>query len=248
STYLGGSGDDVGRGIAVDGQGQAYVTGETTSNDFPQAGTPPAGGGTHAFVTKLSAAGTPLSTPYFRGGGYDRGNARAVDRSCTTGCSAYVTGVTYSADFPQVNPLPAPNDALRADYTAFVTRLSAAGDTLVYSTYLGGSGAIYAPECGYICNFGYDGTEWPFGDEGSDIAVDAQGQAYVTGSTYSWDFPLANPLSYDVQGASDAFVAKLNAAGNALLYSTYLGGGTPRNALYISSFESEDAGMGIAVD
>jgi hypothetical protein len=257
STYLGGSGGESGRGIAVDGQGQPYITGETTSTDFPQAGGVPKGD-TDVFVTKLSAAGTPLYTTYLGGSSSDQGNAIAVDRACMMGCSAFVTGVTYSADFPQVNSLPGPNNAvLQGSYTAFVTRLSAAGDMLLYSTYLGGSGTTYdqypyCPPGSQYCDLGYWELPGP-GDAGAGIAVDAQGQAYVTGSTYSSDFPLANslPTGNSLRGDSDAFVAKLTAAGDALVYSTYLGGGTPGTAGGINSNTGsidDDWGSAIAVD
>jgi hypothetical protein len=256
STYLGGSGDESGRGIAVDGQGQTYITGETTSTDFPQATTTQKGN-SDAYVTKLNAAGTPLYTTYVGGGGSDRGNAIAVDRACTTSCTAFVTGLTFSSDFPQVNPLPTANNAgiLQWGYEAFVTRLSATGDMLLYSTYLGGTGAnLWEPgHCaGSICNLDWlwAGT---LGDEGTGIAVDGQGQAYVTGHTYSSDFPLANPLPTgdSLHGDGDAFVVKLNAAGNALLYSTYLGGGGLRDGtdIYLTvGIREDDGGAAIAVD
>jgi hypothetical protein len=256
STYLGGSGDESGHGIAVDGQGEAYITGKTVSANFPNAIDAPRGD-TDVFVTKLSAAGTPLYTTYLGGSYSDQGNAIAVDRSCMTNCSAFVTGYTYSPEFPQVNALslPAQNSVSSGGYTAFVTRLSASGDTLLYSTYLGGSGNAYDvyPYCepGANCDLGY--WELPLGDAGTGIAVDVQGQAYVTGSTYSSDFPLANPLPTGdtLHGDGDAFVAKLSAAGNALVYSTYLGGGGLPASGGINSnigIRDDDSGSAIAVD
>src|SRR5207249_275997 len=126
--------------------------------------------------------------------------------------NAYVIGSTDSIDFPTQNPLQINNTSYEFD--VFVAKLNAAGSALVYSTYLGGSDD----------------------DHGSGIAVDGGGNAYVTGFTYSANFPTQNPLQATNHGKTDVFVAKLNAAGNALVYSTYLGGGY------------HDGGNGIAVD
>jgi len=210
STYLGGSGEDYGYGIAVDADGSAYVTGGTTSTDFPTVNPLQAanGGGTDAFVSKLDAAGSALLySTYLGGSGGDAGYGIAVDAAG----SAHVTGATNSTDFPTANPLQAANGG---GGDAFVSKLNAAGSALVYSTYLGGSGS----------------------ELGVGIAVDAAGSAYVTGQTTSTDFPTANPLQAASGGGTDAFVSKLDAAGCALLYSTYLGG------------SGGDGGAGIAVD
>jgi hypothetical protein len=199
STYHGGSGDDVGHGIAVDGAGNAYVTGETRSTNFPTASPrqPAFGGGTHdAFVTKLNASGSALVYSTYHGGnGVDRGKEIAVDGAG----NAYVTGVTGSTDFPMANPL---QPAYGGGADAFLTKLNASGSALVYSTYHGGSG----------------------GDLGHGIAVDPAGNAYVTGETSSTDFPTANPRQPASGGGMDAFVTKLNTSGSALVYSTYHGG------------------------
>jgi hypothetical protein len=212
STYLGGSSTDAGEGIAVDATGDAYVTGFTSSTDFPTVNplqaTNNAINGT-AFVAKLNAAGSALVySTYLGGGSRDLGFGIGVDSPG----NAYVTGYTTSTDFPTVNPLQATNNAING--TAFVTKLNAAGSALVYSTYLGGSNT----------------------DSGAGIAVDSSGNAYVTGETSSTDFPTANPLQATYEGNGDAFVAKLNPAGSALVYSTYLGG------------SGGDQGNGIAVD
>src|SRR5208283_3545908 len=130
------------------------------------------------------------------GCGDDGGSSIAVDSSG----NAYVTGFAQSADFPTVNALQAGNDG---GCDAFVAKLNAAGSALVYSTYLGGS-------------------RW---DEGYGIAVDSSGNAYVTGYTLSTDFPTANPFQATNHGNMNAFVAKLNATGSDLAYSTYLGVG-----------------------
>jgi hypothetical protein len=202
STYLGGSEADRAFGIAVDGNGQAYVTGSTFSSNFPTTSgafdTTSNSGDTDAFVAKLNAAGTALVYGTYLGGNNRTGGAGiAVDASG----QAHVTGITGSADFPTT---PGAFDTTRnSGIDAFVAKLNAAGTALVYGTHLGGSG----------------------GAGGNGIAVDTSGQAYVAGETASADFP-TTPGAFDTtpNSASDAFVAKLNAAGTALVYSTFLGG------------------------
>ncbi len=210
STYLGGGGSENGQGIAVDSSGNAYVTGNTDSTNFP--GTPlqsTFGGETDTFVTKLNAAGDALVySTYLGGSSADSGFGIAVDSAG----NAYVAGRTSSADFPTANAIQP--DFGGGIFDAFVTKLNAAGDGLVYSTFLGGSTA----------------------DRGFGIAVDSAGNAYVTGDTTSADFPTANAFQSGFGGVQDAFVTKLNAAGDGLVYSTYLGGG------------DVDEGFGIAVD
>ena len=213
STYLGGSSRDEGNGIAVDGSGNAYVTGETSSSDFPMQN-PYQGtidGGVDAFITKLSSP-TPNSTylvysTYLGGSSWDNGNGIAVDSSG----NAYVTGQTISSDFPTQNPYQG-TQAGACD--VFITKLSSSGSALTYSTYLGGSGSEY----------------------GEGIAVDGSGNAYVTGDTWSSDFPTQNPYQRTLAGSWDAFITKLDSSGSALSYSTYLGG------------SGSDHGEGIAVD
>ncbi|MBI3303948.1 MAG: SBBP repeat-containing protein, partial [Deltaproteobacteria bacterium] len=219
----GGSGEELGASIAVDTAGNAYVTGQTSSADFPtkNAFQPTfGGGGLDAFVTKLNANGDMLLYSTYLGGSgnpdpvatlNDEGWGIAVD----TAGNAYVTGFTGSTDFPTQN-------AFQPDYgggfnDAFVTKLNAAGDTLLYSTYLGGSN----------------------GDSGLGIAVDTAGNAYVTGLTGK-GFPLKDPFQFCFGGGDrDIFVAKLDPSQSgaaSLVYSSYLGGiGT-------------DYGFGIAVD
>jgi hypothetical protein len=205
STYLGGSRDDVGSIIAVDATGNVYVTGYTNSVDFPTRDSlrPTFGGGPRdAFVMKLNASGSALIySTYLGGRGDDLGFAVAVDAAG----NAYVTGETNSGNFPTVSPLQSGN---RGFFDVFVAKLNADGSMLVYSTYLGGL-AI---------------------EEGFAIAVDAAGNAYVAGGTFSPDFPTRNAVQpAHGDGAFgdnffDAFVAKLNPRGSALVYSTYLGG------------------------
>ena len=212
STYLGGTAPstDIGFGIAVDGSGNAYVTGSTTSTIFPLQ-SPFQGsfaGIQDAFVTKLNAAGNTLAySTYLGGTGTDDSRGIAVDSSG----NAYMTGYTQSSNFPLQSPF---QGSYAGSQDAFVTKLNAAGNTLAYSTYLGGNSQ----------------------ESGQDIAVDGSGNAYVTGSTTSSNFPLLNPFQGGFTGSQDAFVTKFNAAGNSLGYSTYLGG------------NNLDDGLGIAVD
>src|SRR5216684_6676229 len=197
STYLGGRRDDQGLGIAADSSGAAYITGVTTSGDFPiVAGTQrPSGSLSDAFVTKLNPAGTAIVyTTYLGGIGRDSGNAIAVDASG----NAYVAGDTESSDFPTLNPV---QNSIGGRRNAFVTKLSPTG-ALVYSTYLGGGGQ----------------------DSAFGISVDGAGNAYVCGETRSSNFPTLAPLQASSGGGTDGFVAKLAPSGSQLVYSTYLGG------------------------
>ena len=204
--------------MVADSFGRVFVAGATSSADFPAAAAIQAdfgGGGenygTDAFVLKLDATGSELIFSTYLGGVSDDGaSAIALDAFR----DAYVTGATASADFPTERPMQAGNagGGLFAS-DAFVAKLSSEG-VLVYSTYLGGAGD----------------------EAGTGIAADGDGNAYVTGLTYSDDFPLMDPLQDTRAGVADAFVAKLNPDGNALLYSTYLGG------------QSDDFGLAIDID
>ncbi|HYT08478.1 MAG TPA: SBBP repeat-containing protein, partial [Rugosimonospora sp.] len=197
-TYLGGSGFDFGNGIAVDGSGNAYVTGQTGSSDFPvtagvfQMGF---GGSVDAFVTKVNPSGSGLVYSTFLGGSSnDAGTGIGVDGSG----NAFVTGLTLSSNFPAGN---APSGACAgtcgtgASFDAFVTEVNSMGSRLVYSTYLGGSGF----------------------DEGTGIALDflAAPDAYVVGFTgSSTDFPTTMGAVQTTfgGGSTDAFVAKISEA------------------------------------
>src|SRR5258706_829084 len=211
STFLGGGGNDIARSVAADSDGNAYVTGQTTSLNFPTtsgAFQTVRGFGNDVFVTKLNPSGSALVySSYLGGNDFDTGNAISIDANG----NAYVTGTTKSADFPTTPGAFQP--ALGIGF-GFVTKLDATGSTLVYSTYLGA------------------------GAQGAGIAVDAQGNAYVTGQTGSAMFPTTPGAFQPVFGGGpvDAFVMKLNADGSALVYSTYLGG------------SNVEVGGGIAVD
>ncbi len=202
STYLGGSGSELGQDIAVDDAGNAYVVGETDSTNFPTTASPlqaANAGDSDAFIAKLNPEGSALVySTYLGGTDFERGNGIAVDAAG----NAYVSGRTNSTDFPTANPLQAAFGG--GTFDAFVTKLNPAGSALVYSTYLGGS------ELGF----------------GSDIAVDDGGNAYVTGRTRSTDFPVTAGAfqTSKAEGGADVFVTKLSASGSELVYSTYLGG------------------------
>jgi hypothetical protein len=213
STFNGGSGSDFGTGVAVTPAGNAVISGSTLSADFPV--TPGSyqttfTGFEDAFAARFNTTGTALDFATFIGGDdFQTGDSVAIDLQE----NVYVTGTTSSPDFPTTpgafqTTLAGPSDA-------YVTKLNAAGSDLVYSTYLGGTGE----------------------ETGLDIEVDAGGNAYVTGATDSPDFPVTPGAFQSVfGGVQDAFATVVNTAGNALVYSTYLGG------------DGLDTGEGIAVD
>ncbi|TMG74464.1 MAG: hypothetical protein E6H75_11965, partial [Betaproteobacteria bacterium] len=210
STYLGGSGHDFGQGIAVDAHGNAYVTGHTSSTNFPTtlgAFQIAFAGGSDAFVTKLNPDGSALVYSTYLGGSNGGNGTGGADTNEGAGIAvdadgnAYVTGFTGANDFPTTPG--AFQSAFAGGWDAFVTKLNPTGSALVYSTYLGGS----------------------FLDGGSGIAVDSNGNTYVTGETQSSNFPTTvGAFQPALAGCCDAFVTKLNPTGSALVYSTYLGG------------------------
>jgi photosystem II stability/assembly factor-like uncharacterized protein len=213
STYIGGSDDDYGRGIAVDSTGNAYLSGYTTSKDFPVtegAFQTSAGGSGDAFILKLNPEGSALVYSTYLGGLNDD---QAYGIALDSAGNAYVTGNTGSANFPVTEG--AFNTINGAG--VFVSKLNAIGSALVYSTYLGGGSA-------------------------NGIAVDYSGMACVTGATYSRNFP-TTPGAYQPNKSNDpstdAYLTKFNAAGSALVYSTYLGGHGKAYSL---------AGSGVAFD
>jgi hypothetical protein len=199
SSYLGGSGSDTGYGVAVDPNGNIYLTGETASVNFPvhNAFQPVLHGSTDGFVTKLDATGSALVySTYLGGGGNDNGVRVVADQSG----NAYVVGATTSSNFPTNNAIQPSFGG--GTYDAFVTKLDATGSALVYSTYLGGNDADY----------------------GDGIAIDSSGNAYVVGEAASANFPTLNALQPSLNGPIDAFVSKINPAGSAFVYSTFFGG------------------------
>jgi hypothetical protein len=216
--YIGGAGEDWASGIAVDAAGNAYVTGYTTSTEasFPVRVGPDLtfnGGSADAFVAKVRADGTALVYAGYIGGAYDDyGTGIAVD---ATG-NAYVTGWTWSTEttFPVT---VGPDLTFNGYYDAFVAKVAADGTKLLYAGYIGGVGS----------------------DQGLGIAVDATGNAYVTGWTASTEatFPVTVGPDLTFNGSNyDAFVAKVGADGTGLVYAGYIGGA------------GWDGGSGIAVD
>lgn len=227
STYLGGSGLEAGRSIVRDDQNNVYVTGFTTSADFPVtdgAFSQDLNGQVSAFVTKLNAAGSALIYSTFIGGSDEEwGNAIIVDEEG----NAYVTGFTSSADFP-VSP-----NAFDRNYNgvqdAYVFKLNSSGTQLVYSSFLGGTDE----------------------DRGMGIAIDNDGNVYATGRTNSTDFPITeDAFQKNFSGEENVYVIKLNPSGSDLMYSTFLGGSDREggNAIavddygnaYITGFTSSD--------
>ncbi|UCC75508.1 MAG: SBBP repeat-containing protein, partial [Anaerolineales bacterium] len=223
STFLGGSQEDSGAAIAVDDAGNVYIAGMTGSQDFPASAgafdTTYGGGGSDpnikgdAFVAKLDATGSSLVYATFLGGltGMEFGLALAVDSSG----NAYIAGMSESGDFPTtVGAFEQTFQGGGSD--AFVAKLNQTGSELIYSTFIGGSGD----------------------DMASDLMLDAAGNATVTGTAGSADFP-ATPGAYTETfggGSSDAFVARLDPSGSNLLFATFLGG------------SEEDSGAAIAAD
>ena len=215
--YIGGSDTDAGSDIAVDSTGHAYVTGETFSSEatFPVTVGPDLtynGGFRDAFVAKVNPSGTALIyAGYIGGSDFDRGYGIAVDSMG----NAYVTGFTDSSEvtFPVT---VGPDLTLNGFDDAFVAKVNPLGTALIYAGYIGGSGR----------------------DIGMGIAVDSTGHAYVTGETNSSEatFPVTVGPDLTFNGFNDAFVAKVNPSGTALIYAGYIGGSTL------------DSGFGIAVD
>jgi len=232
SAYVGGTSDDLGYGIAVDGAGVAYVTGATTSDDFPLVGAfdttlaPPHGPiQQDAVIAALSSAGNALAYASYLGGpgGVDVGYGVAIDSAG----AAYVVGTTLSEtvddlgnalfDFPTVNAYQGTPGGGTSE--AFLAKVAPGGGGLVYSTYYGGGGSHVAGE-----------------DEGRGVAVTAAGEAVITGWTNAPNLPVSGAVQGSLGGGDDAFVARFDASGSGLVWATYLGG------------SSGDRGHGVALD
>jgi hypothetical protein len=214
-TYLGSSSEDTGNGIAVDAAGNAYVTGVAGSSSFPvlnpiQAA--PENFSTSAFVTKLDGTGAIAYSTFLGGHASDAG----FDVAVTAAGEAIVVGITASTNFPTAN---AQQLFLRGLNDVFVAKLAAAGNSLVYSTYLGGNNREQV-----IIDFA----------QAADVAVDSLGNAYVTGTTQSADFPAVQRLQafggsvctlfpFQSGPCPDAFLAKFDSQGQ-LTFSTPIGG------------------------
>ena len=256
STYLGGSKNEGARGIGVDGSGNIYLAGNTTSSNLAvTAGALQAtfGGqtasylGGDAFVAKFSPTGALIYLTYLGGSADDGASALAVDSAG----NVYLTGQTTSTDFPVVKPYQKTfggfgGGSIIRTGDAFVAKLNPSGNQLIYSTYLGGT----------------------LDDEGTAIAIDSAGNAYVAGSTQSPDFPVtAGVYQGQLKGtggepikpccklpsfnSGDAFVAKLDPTGSTLVFSTFLGGHNDDLAFSIALDASNDvyvAGCTISTD
>ena len=228
-TYLGGSGVQAGQGIQVDAKGNIFVAGCTSSTNFPvlNALQPTNGGSYDAFITELAPGGSNLVfSTYLGGKDVDSANGIVLD----TNNSPVITGYTQSSNFPTANAF---QSAYGGNGDAFVAKLETNGAALLYSTYLGGSSYENGP--GFVItsqNTLIPGT-------GGALAAALDGSVYVTGWTYSTNFPVANAYQptneFLFSGAHAAYVAKIGATGN-VVYSTYFGG------------QIDDFGYAIGVD
>jgi hypothetical protein len=217
STYIGGVDKDRANDIAVDSAGNAYIVGETESPDFPvQVGRtttpfqPFAGGSQDAFILKLNPTGTQIDYASYLGGtGYERGSGIALDSNG----SAYITGQTTSIGLGTAGVFQQNTDPTNGS-DAFVAKVNATGNQLLYFTYIGGPGF----------------------EEGIGIDVDGTGNAYISGTTQSSGLATSGAYQRNLVGSSDAFVSKINPDASQQLYFSYLGGG------------GGDVAGGIAVD
>lgn len=212
---IGGSGIEYANNIVLDSSRAAYVGGYTSSDDFPTTagafdtdGSGVSGSARDGFMFKLSPTAELVYSTYVGGSGDERANSIAIDSAG----AAYMTGSTPSMNFPTTPG--AIQETLNGAQDAYVVKLKPDGSKLLYSTYLGGAA----------------------NDRGSDIKVDSSNAAYITGRAASANFPTLNAYDSSWNGGEDIFVAKLNAAGSGLLYSTLLGG------------SGDDNGLGIALD
>jgi uncharacterized repeat protein (TIGR03803 family) len=202
STYLGGHADDNCEALALDSSGNAYVTGFTSSGNFPtkNAIQSKRTGGQNVFLSQFDPSGNLLFSTFYGGSGIDQAYGIAWDPS-----GVYIAGYTTSTNFPTVNAF---QSTIPSSASAFLTKFATNGSSVIYSTYLGGAGG---------------------GATAYALAVDSSESPYVTGETGSPSFPLMNPFQStkaSASGSTDVFVTKFTPAGNALVYSTYLGGST----------------------
>lgn len=233
STYLGGTGGDQGYGIALDSSGDTYITGVTSSSDFPvtcgafQTVTPTKTAATADFVTRLNATGSALIYSTYLGGSGNQSTPALGDVAQSIAVdnigNAYIAGYTWSSDFPTTaKAFQTGFSGSTSLSNGFVTKLNPMGTAEVYSTYLGGSGSAAG------------------GDVANAIAIDAAGNAYIAGTTGSENFPVTSGAfqtsSNGGSTATNGFVTELNATGKAEVYSTYLGG------------SGGDAAIALAVD
>ncbi len=214
SSYLGGSGHDHGRAVAVDDFGNVYIVGETESFDFPIASSAfdSGSGERDLFVTKLRSGGREIVySTYFGGSGDEEAGGIAVDAAGR----AYIAGTTTSPDLAVTAAL---QPEFGGETDCFLVALERDGKALMYSTYLGGSGT--------------DGV--------GGLTVDLYGNAHLVGYSTSTDYPLHNPLQDTRQGPQDAIVTKLSRDGSSLVFSTYLGGSADEAAVDVAVDDQGD--------
>ena len=217
SSLIGGSGEETGVSVAVDNAGSAFITGRTSSLDFPISAPIQAsykGGDSDAFVTKLSTDGKSLIYSTYLGGSGTENLIRKTGISIDSSGNAYVTGDTQSVDFPTKNALRSSKTGAAATSDGFVAKINPSGSDFIYATYLGGSEDDFALA----------------------IGADQSGSAYVTGRTKSTSFS-GSSSTRPTAATTDAFVAKLNASGSAISYLTFVGGSI-----------GDESGNAIAVD
>ncbi|MFW9768468.1 MAG: SBBP repeat-containing protein [Candidatus Thorarchaeota archaeon] len=200
STFIGGSDRERGQRMYIEPDGNILISGWTSSTNFPTTGAYDSthnGGGADVFLVRFNSAGNQLlNSTYIGGNGDDLGGQIHIDESG----NVIVTGSTSSSNFPTLNGYDLTHNGARE---AFALKISPTFETLIFSTYLGGSN-----------------EEYEYGS-----AVDSDGNIYITGRTWSSNFPTINAEDDTLNGVTDIFVCKLNASGNELIYSTYLGGG-----------------------
>lgn len=197
ASYLGGLNDEYRGGVAVDSSGNAYVTGGTNSPDFPSmGGFDTTLDGFDAFVTKVAADGSMLIWSSYLGG---NSNDSAYDVAVNGIGQTFVVGYTISSDFPSAGGFDA---TIEGPHDAFVTKVSADGSSIIWSSFLGGNG----------------------GEEAHGVAVDGSGNVFLAGSTFSSNFPSMGAFDSTLNGIGDAFATKVDSSGTSLAWSTYLGG------------------------
>ena len=206
STFIGGSGSDESYDIDIDASGNAYVTGFTNSTDYPVTSgayqTNYDGGEWDAFITKINQNGTALIYSTFIGGSNSEGTFDYPDIAVDGSGNAYITGETNSLDYPVTSGAFQTNYG-GGEWDAFITKINQNGSALIYSTFIGGNSQ----------------------DISTSIAIDASGNAVIAGFTASTDYPVTSgAFQTTIAGYNDIFVTKINQDGNALLYSTFLGG------------------------
>ena len=211
ATYVGGSGNDTLKSMAVDDEGCVYLIGETTSLDLGSLASgfdPSHNGARDAYVIKLDASGSSIVyVTYLGGSNEDYGDAVAVDSDG----NAYAVGTTYSPDFPAAVG-PGYDTSFNGGVDeAFAVKLNSTGTSLVYATFLGGTG---------------------YHESAHGVAVDAAGHAYVVGHTWSSNFPAQHGPGYDTShnGGADAYLLKLHPSGMSIVYGTFLGGSSQEDA------------------